>query len=144
MEMDNISKRDESPNASKTLLASSKQRLMNSEAEIAQDTLKGATSRASVDGQAVTAGNDTKMTETTTKKRKHKPAYLQSLNESEKQANFKIIEKMNKKISFLKNPRFKKNQAPIIMTDAMKNNAILDAQSMKISSFRVEPPQLNF
>ena len=40
-------------------------------------------------------------------KRKSKPAYLQSLNESEKQANFKIIEKMNKKISFLKNPRFK-------------------------------------
>lgn len=147
MEMDNISKRDESPNASKTLLASSKQRLMNSEAEIGQDTLKGATSRASVGGQAVTAGNDTKMTagnETATKKRKSKPAYLQSLNESEKQANFKIIEKMNKKISFLKNPRYKKNQAPIIMTDAMKNNAVLEATSMKISSFRVEPPQLNF
>ena len=46
---------------------------------------------------------------TTTKKRKKKPAYLQSLNESEKQANFKIIEKMNKKISFLKNPRFRVN-----------------------------------
>ena len=86
----------------------------------------------------------TNANETTTKKRKSKPAYLQSLNESEKQANFKIIEKMNKKISFLKNPRFKKNKAPIIMTDAMKNKAALEAQSIKISSFRVEPPQLNF
>ena len=141
---DNNSKRDESQHASKTLLASSKQRMMNSEAEIAQDTMKSA---MSVDGQTVTAGNETKMTggnETSMKKRKSKPAYLQSLNESEKQANFKIIEKMNKKISFLKNPRFKKNQAPILMTEAMKNNAVLDAKSMKISSFRVEPPQLNF
>lgn len=60
-------------------------------------------------------------------KKKSKPAYLQSLNESEKQANFKIIEKMNKKISFLKNPRFKVNKAPIIMTDAMKNKAALEA-----------------
>ena len=65
--------------------------------------------------------SDTKM------KKKSKPAYLQSLNESEKQANFKIIEKMNKKISFLKNPRFKVNKAPIIMTDAMKNKAALEA-----------------
>ena len=32
------------------------------------------------------------------KKRTSKPAYLQSLNESEKQANFKIIDSMNKKI----------------------------------------------
>lgn len=64
---------------------------------------------------------------TTTKKKKRKPAYLQSLNESEKQANFKIIEKMNKKISFLKNPRFRVNKSPIIMTDAMKNKAALEA-----------------
>jgi hypothetical protein len=79
-----------------------------------------------------------------TKKKKSKPAYLQSLNESEKQANFKIIEKMNKKISFLKNPRFRVNKSPIIMTDAMKNKAALEAQSIKMSSFRVEPPVLNF
>ena len=51
---------------------------------------------------------------------------------------------MNKKISFLKNPRFKKNVAPIIMTEAMKNKAALEATSMKISSFRVEPPILNY
>lgn len=80
----------------------------------------------------------------TSSKKKGKPAYLQSLNESEKQANFKIIEKMNKKISFLKNPRFKKNIAPIIMTDAMKNKAAMDASAMKTTSFRVEPPSLSY
>ena len=78
------------------------------------------------------------------KKKTKKPAYLQSLNESEKQANFKIIEKMNKKISFLKNPRFKVNKSPIIMTEAMKNKAALEAQSIKMSSFRVSPPTLNY
>jgi hypothetical protein len=78
------------------------------------------------------------------KKKKAKPAYLQSLNESEKQANFKIIEKMNKKISFLKNPRFKVNKSPIIMTDAMKNKAALEVSSIKMSSFRVEPAILSF
>jgi hypothetical protein len=51
---------------------------------------------------------------------------------------------MNKKISFLKNPRFKKNQAPILMTDAMRNKSALDPISMKISTFRVEPPSINF
>ncbi len=51
-----------------------------------------------------------------TKKRASKPAYLQSLNESEKQANFKIIDSMNKKISYLKNPRHKVSKAPILMT----------------------------
>ena len=62
----------------------------------------------------------------TSLKKQTKPAYLQSLNESEKQANFRIIEKMNKKISFLKNPRYKKNMAPITMTEAMKNKAGLE------------------
>ena len=88
--------------------------------------------------------NSTALTAKSGTKKKSKPAYLQSLNESEKQANFKIIEKMNKKISFLKNPRFKVNKAPIIMTDAMKNKAALEAQSIKLSSFRVSPPILSF
>jgi len=48
------------------------------------------------------------------------------LNESEKQANFKIIQNMAKRIAFLKNPRFRKNKAPIIMTEAMKNKAALE------------------
>jgi len=89
----------------------------------------------------VTAEGDTKKLSA---KKRGKPAYLQSLNESEKQANFKIIEKMNKKISFLKNPRYRVNKAPIIMTDAMKSKAALEAESIKQSSFRVEPPLLNF
>jgi hypothetical protein len=49
-------------------------------------------------------------------KRYKKPAYMQSLNEAEKAENFKIIDNMNKKISYLKNPRFKVNKSPIMMT----------------------------
>lgn len=38
-------------------------------------------------------------------KPKTKAAYLQSLNESEKAENFKIIDNMNKRVNFLRNPR---------------------------------------
>ena len=38
---------------------------------------------------------------------------MQSLNSKEKEQNFKIIESMNKKIGFKKNPRFKVNKVPI-------------------------------
>lgn len=65
---------------------------------------------------SVAAGDDSKNLLTSKKKKAAKPAYLQSLNESEKQANFKIIDSMNKKISYLKNPRYKVNKAPILMT----------------------------
>ena len=34
---------------------------------------------------------------------------------------------MNKKISFLKNPRFKVNRSPILMTEAMKSQVALEA-----------------
>ena len=49
-------------------------------------------------------------------KRKSKPAYMQSLNEAEKAENFKIIDNMSKKITFLKNPRYQENKAPILLT----------------------------
>ena len=39
-----------------------------------------------------------------TGKGKTKAAYLQTLNESEKAENFKIIDNMNKRINFLRNP----------------------------------------
>ena len=52
-------------------------------------------------------------------KRYKKPAYMQSLNEAEKAENFKIIDSMNKKISYLKNPRFKVNKVPILMTQVI-------------------------
>ena len=51
---------------------------------------------------------------------------------------------MNKKISFLKNPRFKVNKAPIIMTEAAKNKLAFELTSIKTSSFRVEPAALTF
>lgn len=49
-------------------------------------------------------------------KRQKKPAYMQSLNEQEKAENFKIIDNMNKKISYKKNPRYKINKGPILFT----------------------------
>ena len=55
-----------------------------------------------------------------TKKKTSKPAYLQSLSQSEKAENFKILDNMNKKIAYLKNPRFKVSKAPIIMTKVSK------------------------
>ena len=72
----------------------------------------------SATGAMATGGNKSLLG---TKKRTSKPAYLQSLNESEKQANFKIIDSMNKKISYLKNPRHKVNKAPILMTTVSLN-----------------------
>ena len=41
---------------------------------------------------------------------------MQSMNEHEKAENFKIIDNMNKKISYKKNPRFTVNKAPILFT----------------------------
>lgn len=42
---------------------------------------------------------------------------MQSLNEAEKAENFKIIDNMSKKITFLKNPRYSVNKVPIMMTN---------------------------
>ena len=35
------------------------------------------------------------------------PEYLKHMNENEKLENHKIIQKMNKKINYLRNPRFR-------------------------------------
>jgi hypothetical protein len=69
-------------------------------------------------------------------KKKTKPAYLQSLNESEKAENFKIIDNMNKKISYLKNPRHKVSKAPILMTSVstqidLINDLVTDLDSKR-------------
>jgi len=75
-------------------------------------------------------------------KRTSKPAYLKSLNESEKAENFKIIDNMNKKISYLKNPRHKVSKAPILMTSTLSKD-VGDADAiMKKTSFRVEPTRV--
>jgi len=64
-------------------------------------------------GAAATTGSATKNLLT---KHQKKPAYMQSLNEHEKAENFKIIDNMNKKISYKKNPRYKINKGPILFT----------------------------
>lgn len=65
---------------------------------------------------AALEGTETSKNLLTTKKKASKPAYLQSLSQSEKAENFKIIDNMNKKISYMKNPRYKVSKAPITMT----------------------------
>lgn len=71
-------------------------------------------------GSAGNTANDTKVkgeqSSTLKKVSTHKKAaYLQSMNEAEKAANFKIIDNMNKRINFLRNPRFKSTKAPITL-----------------------------
>lgn len=132
-----------------TLLSTTKQRQLNEEAYVSAASVEKVDMHttdlklAATEAAGPRSGAETAMTGDGTKK-KGKPAYLQSLNESEKQANFKIIEKMNKKISFLKNPRHKVNRAPILMTEASKNKAAADASAQKTTSFRAEPASLQF
>lgn len=73
------------------------------------------------------------------------PAYMQSLNQMEKAENFKIIDSMNKKISYKKNPRFKINKAPIFFTKVTLRVVLICMQEEygtmqdKTNPFRVEP-----
>ena len=85
--------------------------------QVAEGSMKNTQKSQVSEGGAMTAtGGASTGSKNLLTKRQSKPAYLQSLNESEKQANFKIIDSMNKKISYLKNPRHKVNKAPILMT----------------------------
>lgn len=78
-------------------------------------------------GAPMAEGTETSKNLLTTKKKAAKPAYLQSLSQSEKAENFKIIDNMNKKIAYMKNPRYKVSKAPITMTTA--NRDALEAKT---------------
>jgi hypothetical protein len=53
------------------------------------------------------------MTESVVKpKKKH-----QEMNEEERYMNEEIIQRMNKRVNFLKNPRFKESKRPVAFTD---------------------------
>ena len=55
------------------------------------------------------------------KRRRYKvPDYLKAMTEIEKEINHKIIKNMSKRIQYLRNPRFKKDIAPITF-DEIKN-----------------------
>ncbi len=93
------------------------------EAQLQQTPNKEGQNVADITGQGshlggTGAGTNTGMGQTKNllQKRNKKPAYMQSLNEQEKSENFKIIDNMNKKISYLKNPRFSVNKGPILFT----------------------------
>ena len=49
-------------------------------------------------------------------KRYKKPAYLNTMSEAEKDANLKVIENMNKRLNYLKNPRYKVDKPIILMS----------------------------
>jgi hypothetical protein len=82
------------------------------------------TKRVKIQGQgpADIAADATDSKNLLTTKKKAKPAYLQSLSQSEKAENFKIIDNMNKKIAYMKNPRYKVSKAPITMTTVSTRN----------------------
>ena len=69
--------------------------------------------------ETVNEGGDekrrTQIAGTSRPKRIKKAAFLSSMNENEKEVNRKIIENMNKRINYLRNPRFKKDKAPILI-----------------------------
>ena len=73
-------------------------------------------------------------------KRKSKPAYMQSLNEHEKAENFKIIDNMNKKISYKKNPRYTVNKAPILFTQVSR--ITVKQRIVNKINFSFRPPTL--
>ena len=58
---------------------------------------------------------NTKKQNTITKRYK-KPAYLNTMSEAEKDANLKVIENMNKRLNYLKNPRYKVDKTIILMS----------------------------
>lgn len=51
-----------------------------------------------------------------TRKKKNKNDYLLEMNEKDKEINHKIIKNMNKRVNYLKNPRFKINKAPVLFS----------------------------
>jgi len=67
------------------------------------------------------------------------PAYLQKMNSSEKAANEKIIQSMQKKINYLKNPRFRINRPPV----SFQQEATSQANSSN-DPFRVTPEVITF
>jgi hypothetical protein len=67
---------------------------------------------------------------------------MKSLNESEKAENFKIIDNMNKRVNFLRNPRFKM-KGPIITLDKAGGKFMLKEEE-KDSPFIADPKLVTF
>lgn len=99
-----MSKRGASAKKSRTILTQKKELMNNTNNANAEDTSK----------------NQTKAIEISNKTQHKKAAYLESMNESEKAANFKIIDNMNKRINFLRNPRYKTTKAPITLDKVIR------------------------
>ena len=50
------------------------------------------------------------------------PDYYYQLSEDQKDQNATIMQNMNKKITFLKNPRYRENHSPIFYADVLRHN----------------------
>ena len=88
--------------------------------------IQGQSAADAAQGSGATAAPDDTAKNLLKTKKASKPAYLQSLSQSEKAENFKIIDNMNKKIAYMKNPRYKVNRAPITMTTVSASIAPAD------------------
>ena len=64
-------------------------------------------------------------------KRYRKPAYLNTMSEAEKDANLKVLDNMNKRVNYLKNPRYKTNKAPILMSTVYFDNLIITVDGLQ-------------
>ncbi|CAD8087121.1 unnamed protein product [Paramecium primaurelia] len=87
------------------------------------------------------------MKETTSLKpvtqKKNKSNFLLEMNEKDKEINNQIIKNMNKRVNYLKNPRFKINKAPVLFSYINTKQDIV-VEKDQITSFRVFPKQLIF
>jgi len=81
-------------------------------------------------------------------KKYHKPAYLNTMSEAEKQANLKVIENMNKRLNYLKNPRFKTDKAPPLLSTVFfqyrKYKETFGEMTSKKNPFSVTPIVVQF
>ena len=57
-------------------------------------------------------------------KKYHKPSYLNVMSEAEKEANIKVLQSMSKRLNYLKNPRYKDNKSPILISTVILFNNI--------------------
>ena len=79
-------------------------------------SLNRSTRKSSIRGTKVPGRKDSVNKTQKVIKRYHKATYLNIMSEPEKEANIKVLQNMNKRLNYLKNPRYKENKPPILMS----------------------------
>lgn len=80
----------------------------------------------------------------TTQKKFEKQNFLLEMNENDKEVNHKIIKRMNKRINYLKNPKFRENKRPVMFSDLIYKQELINEVNNKASSFRAIPSTVIF